>query len=201
MVQTNLTNCNVFDSKILHDIACNIGWSTERLSYILADIPNYLKFCYEVAQNYSHDNTTQVGSCLVDSIGTVISTGYNGFIKYDGLATDARLHPNADKPNKYMWFEHAERRAIFEAMKYPIKVSNLVMFCPYFSCADCSRAICLSGIKLVIGHKTPLSKYPERWKESIEVGRKMFDDYGVMYYEYEGVVGSTMLINGTEIQV
>lgn len=206
MVLTNLTDCCITDPKTLTYIADALDWDDRNLKDVLNNTKEYLNHCYTIAKNHSHDPVTQIGSCLVNEQGESISTGYNGFIKQiDNLSVvEMRAHPDAQKPNKYTVFEHAERRVIFNHISGRdscVKMNSLVMFCPYFSCAECSRAICLSGIKLVIGHKTPISHCPERWRESILAGRKMFDEYGVMYYEWDGIVGNTMMINGQNIEV
>lgn len=203
MVLTNLNNVDLSDVNIRRKISAKLGWNEDNFTGFIFNPKDELKYCYEIANTSSHDPTTQVGACIVDSYANIVSIGYNGFIQTP-LTLDVNIlreSPNAQKPMKYSWFEHAERRAIFDAMRSRGNLSSCVMVCPYFSCADCSRAICLSGIKLVVGHKIPLSNYPSRWQESIEIGRKIFDQYGVMYYEYENPVGSTMMMDGKTLIV
>lgn len=83
------------------------------------------------------------------------------------------------RPTKYTYTEHAERNAIYDAAKRGNRLDNTVMYCPWFACADCGRAIIQSGIKRVIGHQKMFDDTPERWAESIAAAFEMFNEAGV----------------------
>jgi len=173
--------------------------SLSKFKDLLEKVPNYLQDAYENCR-FSHDPNTQVGASIVDLTGDIVSWGYNSLTwgmynewkdmpncNVQAPDTDKiRQLPQCQSPIKYSYMEHAERMAIFRAARRGVKLQGTFMVCPYFSCVDCSRAIIESGIILVIGHKKALDLVPERWKDSIKMGRELFDAAGVDYIEYDG---------------
>lgn len=83
------------------------------------------------------------------------------------------------RPQKYFYFEHAERNVIFDAVRKGISTVGSIMICPWFSCADCARAIVEAGIKTVIGLERKDNMSNEKWNESIIVGNEILDDCNV----------------------
>lgn len=66
----------------------------------------------------SKDKYTQIGAVIVGKDGEIVSTGYNSFPR--GL--DDGLDYRQERPEKYYWFEHAERNAIYNAARIgPLK--------------------------------------------------------------------------------
>jgi dCMP deaminase len=51
--------------------------------------------------------------------------------------------------NRFIWLEHAERTALFEAAKRGLATDGGVLVSTYFPCTDCARAIVLCGVKTV----------------------------------------------------
>lgn len=147
---------------------------------------NPLKEAYAFAKANSPDPSTQLGAVLYYTTGIFpISHGANRFP--DGVnLTSERL---SNRSEKLFFIEHAERNVIFNAIKngYPIK--NAILYCPWYACSDCARAIIGCGIKTVIGHKQAFDKTPDRWKESIQKAHQMFEEAGVSCYVYNGDLG------------
>ena len=54
----------------------------------------------------SKDQKTQIGVVIVGKDNEIVSTGYNSFPR--GLNDEVQLRQ--ERPEKYYWFEHAERR-------------------------------------------------------------------------------------------
>jgi dCMP deaminase len=132
-------------------------------------IISYMDFACEVAQ-MSVDPSVQNGAVVVSRSGAIV-TGFNGLTKgvVDG--------PDKwERPQKYMWVEHAERHAILNAAKAGISLDEAVMFCPWASCADCARAIVASGIIQL--YRLPMGK-AEDWAESIKIGDHIMAAAGV----------------------
>lgn len=146
----------------------------------------WLKRAYIVAKNCSNDPNTQVGSCLVHN-NSLVAFGANSFPK-GVISTDQRK----SKELKGYYLEHAERNSIFFASRvtnlFQNKWHELTLYAPYFSCADCGKAIIQSGIKKVIGHKQICDMAPDRWKVSIECALEMFREAGVEYSYYDGKI-------------
>jgi dCMP deaminase len=54
------------------------------------------------------------------------------------------------RPEKYFWFEHAERNAIYNAARAGIPLKGGKMYVTFLPCMDCARAIVQSGITTVV---------------------------------------------------
>lgn len=102
-------------------------------------------------------------------------------------------------PLKRDYIEHAERGAIYDASLKGIATENATMFCPWFACVECSRAIICSGIKQVIGHQDMMDKTPDRWKESIKVAFDLLNEAGVKTELIVGKLGGPLLRFNSEI--
>lgn len=156
------------------------------------NIESLLIASYEEAKK-SDDPSTQVGAVLVNATGTIVSTGFNIFpigVK--------RTEKRTQRPNKYLYTEHAERNAILNAAKMGIKTDGLIMVCAWAACADCARAIINSGIKAVIRHPHNglTGGIKDRWNESMIAGDKMFYESGVIVIEHPPIHGHYLLRDG-----
>lgn len=147
----------------------------------------YLRKAYRLAQHNSHDPRTQNGAVIVDpDNGKVIGMGVNCFPS--GVHNYSE---RLERPAKYAWMEHAERNAIFWAAKNGNSTYGAIMYCPWFSCADCARSIIQAGISRVIGHKQVFEQYGSGpWDESINIGNQMFKEAGVITELYDGEIGN-----------
>ena len=121
---------------------------------------------------WSKDPSTQVGAAVVDSRHRCLSLGFNG------IATGVQDSPvgRSLRPHKYLFYEHAERNAIFNV--YGSKsLTGTTIYCTHVPCCDCARAIVQTGIgKVKVRHDRPLFKgfIPQYMSSLI-----MFDEAGV----------------------
>lgn len=99
----------------------------------------------EHISTWSEDQSTKVGAVIVNPNNRIVSVGYNGFPS--GVEDKPERH---ERPAKYLYTEHAERNAIFNARSVP-EGSTLYLNWSLCPCADCTRAIIQSGIKRVVG--------------------------------------------------
>jgi len=126
----------------------------------------------EIIAEWSKDKNTQTGAVIVhDKENTELTVGYNGFPRGADDDTDQRRY---EKPMKYMWTEHAERNAIYKAARLGININGARMYCTYFPCVDCARAIIQSGISKIYSPKPDFNhhKWGESWTESIIMFRE-----------------------------
>lgn len=131
-----------------------------------------LKMAYRAAR-LSNDRSTQNGAVVVSATGTTIqgcNNAPNGVHAYD-----ERL----ESPLKYLYTEHAERAAILRAARYGVPLYGSTMFAPWAACADCARAIIVSGISRLVVDKPMMDGTPERWKESINHAFGMLEEADV----------------------
>jgi len=90
----------------------------------------------------SKDNNTKIGVVLVGKNNEIVSTGYNSFPR--GINDD--VLERQEKPEKYFWFEHAERNCIYNAARIGVSTLGTTMYMTCgISCADCARAIISAG--------------------------------------------------------
>ncbi len=129
----------------------------------------------------SKDKYTQIGAVIVGKDGEIVSTGYNSFPR--GL--DDGLDYRQERPEKYYWFEHAERNAIYNAARIGVSTKGTTMYLSCgLPCADCARGIINSGIKRIFCERVDVTK-GELWKESQERSWDMFIETGVKVCFYD----------------
>ena len=111
----------------------------------------------------SKDQSTQIGAVIVGEDNEVLSTGYNSFPR----GMDDTIKERQERPEKYFWFEHAERNAIYNAARVgtPLKGATIYLTSG-LPCMDCARGIVNSGIKFVWCKRECTTKNKEKWDES-----------------------------------
>jgi deoxycytidylate deaminase len=150
---------------------------------------NLLRQAYEYATR-SPDPSNQNGALIVDPNAKVQTWGFNNIFK--GVKFTKELMANRDW--KLAHIEHAERDAIYRHGS----CAGYFMVCPWFACEPCARAIVLSGIKGVLGHKPRMEQTPERWKASVFGGLNILERGGVDILLYEDIVPDApyIIVNG-----
>lgn len=120
----------------------------------------------QLVASWSKDRSTKVGAVIAKD-RRVLATGYNG--ASTGMDDeDPDLH---QKPSKYLFAEHAERNAVYQAASMGVPLKGAVIYISGPPCCDCARAIVMSGISQVYWPEdNPFEvagEVGERWKESI----------------------------------
>jgi dCMP deaminase len=128
------------------------------------------------AAKESYD-TTKVGCAIVGPDGALIATAHN-HIPWGVRQTPSR----ESRPEKYKFFEHAERAAIYACVRDGVSTLGSHMYCTLFCCTDCARGIAMSGIQ----HMTvPEPDWDdERWGESWAAAKQILDETGVKVHWY-----------------
>jgi dCMP deaminase len=142
---------------------------------------NNLRAAYRIAQSHSPDPSTRVGA--------IITTKSRIFYGWNRVSPGLYNFDLTDRGLKYKIIEHAERDAIFKATKAGVSLLGATMYCPWAACCECARAIVLSGIKEVVCHGNALEKTPDRWRENIELAKKIFEAGNVTYTWWYGKLG------------
>jgi len=138
----------------------------------MSSILKKMQFADKIASR-SKDPSTKVGAnfkSISNGIPThPISFGYNGMPR--GLNDD---HPERnERPEKYLWYEHAERNAIYNAAR-PI-LQDKIIFVSHFPNMESARGIVSSGISEVV---TDLSTYDKNDPMTKKVVQ-LFEETGV----------------------
>lgn len=160
---------------------------------------NILLRAYNHANELSPDPSTKNGAVLIGCQGDILTFGVNRFPT--GVAeTQSRL---TDKEIKYRLVVHAENGAIFNAAKHGRIVAGATLYCPFYACSECAKAIIQSGVKRIVGHAQlmALASKHTTWVESIVDAWEMLHEAGVQCDLYDGVVGVTTRFNGQDIPV
>ncbi len=166
------------------------------------------KYFIEMLQSVklkSKDPNTQVGAIIVGQHNNIISTGYNGFPRLvldDKEAVRVRfmendwIYPKSvfdqkridkneevqkryDKPNKYLWTEHAERNAIYNAARHGIALEYSKIYIDWLPCARCARAIIQSGITSIVVDARDYEAKEKKWlpwKDDMQVALTMLEE-------------------------
>ena len=155
----------------------------------------YFRQLYLYAMNNSQDPSTQNAALLTDENSGIITMECNNI----PLRVDHN-EERWERPNKYHYVEHAERNTLYKAARMGMATQDCTMYCPWYACSDCARAIIQCGIKRVIGHKQYFDIMPERWGESCSIGLKMMKEAGIECVVWSGEVGGniSILVDGKE---
>ena len=129
----------------------------------------------------SKDQSTQIGAVIVGVDNEVLSTGYNSFPR----GMDDSKQERQERPDKYFWFEHAERNAIYNAARIGVSLKNSKIFITSgLPCMDCARGIVNSGITTVYCKKVCTTKNKEKWVESQTKSLQLLNECGVTVIFY-----------------
>ena len=125
----------------------------------------------EAVKMKSKDRRTQIGAVIVGEDKEIVSTGFNSFPR--GINDD--VEERQVRPEKYYWFEHAERNALYNAARIGVSTKNTTMYLTCgIPCADCARGIISSGVKAIYCKEEDTTKNREHWDEHAKRSLQMF---------------------------
>ena len=131
----------------------------------------------------SKDERTQIGALIVGPDREIVSSGYNSFPR----GINDSVPQRQERPEKYYWFEHAERNAIYNAARIGVSTKGCTMYLTCgIPCADCCRGIINSGIKEIYIESSGGAK-GELWDEHSKRSIQMFKEAGVKVNLYENL--------------
>jgi dCMP deaminase len=131
--------------------------------------------------SWSEDKSRQIGAVIVGNANEVRACGFNGLPRGVNGSVDDRHSREAGE--KYHWFEHAERNAIYNAARIGVAVSGCRMYVSLHPCAECARAIIQVGIISVHTFTPPAND--EYFQRSFEITKTMFSEARIELFVYE----------------
>ena len=135
----------------------------------------YLDICKVVAAR-SKDPNTQIGCVIAGPAHEIRSTGYNSLPR--GIRDD--VPERLERPTKYLWMEHAERNAIYNAARCGTPLEGCTLYVEIMPCMDCGRAIVQAGIRDVIISGARMSQYSsDYYNEHFRNVEVLFQEAGV----------------------
>jgi dCMP deaminase len=129
----------------------------------------------------SKDRYTQIGAVVVGSNNQIVSTGYNSFPR----GIDDSVDERQERPEKYYWFEHAERNSLYNAALIGVSTKGCTMYLTCgIPCSDCARGIINSGISKIVCERVG-GAVGNLWDEHAKRSIEMFNEAGVKIEYYE----------------
>lgn len=145
----------------------------------------FMSMAYLVAAK-SKDIRTHIGAVVVGLNNEIKTTGYNSFVR--GLQDN--MPERQEKPEKFYWFEHAERNAIYNATLIGTSLKGCKMYTNGIPCADCARGIIQSGIlEVIVDKEWDKTNSPEDLEHS-KRALQMFQEVGVKVRYWNGELGN-----------
>jgi len=123
--------------------------------------------------SWSKERSRKTSAVIIDDRNVVLAIGWNGFPR--GVNDD--VDERHQRPEKYLWTEHAERNAIYNAAANGYSCRGCTMYLPWYPCAACARAIVQSGISKIVCVEPNWDD--EIWAKDFAVSKKMFEEANV----------------------
>jgi len=145
---------------------------------------NWVEYFLSIAEQVkvkSKDKNTQIGAVIVGEDNEILSTGYNSFPR--GL--DDTKEERQERPEKYFWFEHAERNSIYNAARIGVSLKNSTIYLTSgLPCMDCARGIVNSGIKTVYCKEVCTTNNKEMWEDQQKRSLELLNecDIKIIFY-------------------
>jgi len=143
---------------------------------------DYFKNIANQVKLKSKDKKTQIGVVIVGKDNEIVSTGYNSFPR--GITDN--IDERQERPEKYFWFEHAERNAIYNAARIGVSTKGTTMYLSnWFPCADCARGIINAGITTIYCDRPDTTNKTSSYNESFKRSKEMLleADVRIEYYD------------------
>lgn len=135
----------------------------------------FMRVALSQAQEFSKDNSTKVAAMIIGRHSHEMrASGYNGMPR----GCNDNLASRQERPEKYFWYEHAERNAIYNAARVGTQLAGSLLLVTMYPCMDCARAIVQSGIEEVVTISPP-QDFLDRWGAHVEKSAQLFAECGV----------------------
>ena len=108
---------------------------------------DWVEYFYNIAEEVkkkSKDKNTQIGAVIVGKDREIVSTGYNSFPR----GINDEIVERQEKPEKYFWFEHAERNAIYNAAENGVSLKGSTVYVVGLPvCRECAKGLIQAGVR------------------------------------------------------
>lgn len=124
----------------------------------------------------SKDPATKVACVISGPDHEIRATGYNGLPR-GCKESEARN----ERPEKYYWYEHAERNAIYNACRHGAALHGCTAYVSGLSCCDCTRALIQVGIARIYVRVIE-GEHGVRWADHYSRSAQMLKESGIPIY-------------------
>lgn len=158
----------------------------------------FMSLAYLVGMK-SKDPRTKVGAVVVGPDNEIRSTGYNSFPR----GMNDRVEERHIAPAKHLYFEHAERNAIYNAARMGQSLKGCRIYLPFMPCSDCARGIVQSGIAEVVLHEGhPGNGETAKGKVNHQASIVIFGECGIRLRYWDGAVASIRTVfDGDDVDI
>jgi dCMP deaminase len=113
-----------------------------------------LALCARKGQE-SPDPRTKIGCLIIAPDGSIRCAACNDYPQ----GMQHRSNERTEAPLKYIWLEHAERNAIYQAARKGLSTEGCTMFADLTPCIECARAIIQAGIAQLVINQDRCAEY------------------------------------------
>jgi dCMP deaminase len=148
-----------------------------------------------MASRLSPDDSTRNGAVLVSRDGNFVRACNEtppGIV-----VTEDRV----SQPGKYTFVEHAERMVLYKAAMEGLVTADSKMYCLWYACSHCARAIVCAGVREVIGLQALNLLTPARWREQVDTGHQILKEAGVRCRLFTEPLGLRVRFDGSELTI
>lgn len=156
----------------------------------------FMRMVY-LASYRSKDTRTNIGAVIVGKGHEILSTGYNSFPR--GLIDNKP--ERFVRPEKYFWFEHGERNAIYNAVRHGTALEGSTMYTQAIPCCDCCRGVIQAGISELVLHQQAVNSFGDKWYEQGLKSIEMCRECGVNIRYFDKVLGVNYWRDGKMMRV
>lgn len=147
------------------------------------------------AARLSPDTSTQNGAVLVPRLGPLVAACNRPPERLP------LIHERAEPPLKYKFIEHAERAVILQAARRGVCTDGATLYCPWYACPECARAILMAGVKEVVGLMALSVLTPPRWRDDVKLGVAMLREAGVRTRLLDRPLKERIVFDGHTLEV
>lgn len=151
-----------------------MGKSSESNQKAMRWHSRFMALCDHIS-GWTEDRDFSVGAVIVGPALEIRSTGFNGLPR--GVRADDERRFDRASGEKFFWFEHAERNAIYNAASMGVPLRGCKIYVNRFPCADCARAIIQCGLAAVFCSKKP--QHDGALDHSFDVSERLFIEAGI----------------------
>lgn len=148
-----------------------------------------------MASRLSPDESTKNGAVLVSRNGDFVKACNEPPPRVPLI--DGR----GDRPSKYIYIEHAERRVIYQAARDGVRTDGARLYAMWYACPHCARAIVCAGIREVVGLLSLDVLTPPHWREQVHIGKQILSEAGVRTRLYTEPLGVRVRFSGSDLTI
>jgi len=157
------------------------------------DDARWLALCASKGQE-SPDPRTKIGCLIIAPDGNVRCASCNDYPQ----GTLRGIGERVEAPLKYVWFEHAERNAIYLAARQGLPTEGCTMFVELIPCIECARAIIQAGIIQVVINRDRCVEYQgSKYSGEVPTAMAMLAEAGInVRFAKPGVASEVSQVEG-----